>query len=61
MVDDAVEFSINNFIDLFLKDEPFELCLDEVYGITTHNYQLKMYDVTSKETTRRYLHCILRT
>ena len=59
MVDNDVEFNINNFINLFLEDGPFELYLDEVYGIATHNYRLKIYNVTSKETTqkntRRYL------
>ena len=51
MVDDDVEFNINNFIDLFLKDGPFEPYLDEVYGIATHNYQLKIYNLTFKEMT----------
>ena len=51
MVDDDVEFNINNFIDLFLEDGPFEHYLDEIYGIATHNYQLKIYNVTFKETT----------
>ena len=51
MVDDNVEFNINNFIDLFLEDRPFQLYLDKVYGIATHNYQLKIYNVTFKEAT----------
>ena len=51
MFDDDVEFNINNFIDLFLEDGPFEPYLDEIYGIATHNYQLKIYNVTFKETT----------
>ena len=42
MFDDDVEFNINNFIDLFLEDGPFEPYLDEIYGIATHNYQLKI-------------------
>ena len=50
MVDDDVEFNINNFIDLFLEDGPFEPYLDEVYGIVTHNYQLKIYNATFKKT-----------
>ena len=45
------EFNVNNFIDLFLEDGLFESCLDEVYGIATHNYMLKIYNVTFKETT----------
>ena len=51
MVDDDVEFNINNFIDLFLEDGPFEPYLDEIYGIATHNYQLNIYNVTFIETT----------
>ena len=35
IIDDDVEFNISNFIDLFLKDGPFEPYLDEVYGIDT--------------------------
>ena len=53
MVDDKVEFSINNFVDLFFKDGPFETYLDKVYGIATHNYQLKIYNVMFKETTSK--------
>ena len=45
MFDDDVEFNINNFIDLFLEDRPFEPYLDEIYGIATHNYQLKIYSI----------------
>ena len=45
------EFNVNNFIDLFLEDGLITSCLDEVYGIATHNYMLKIYNVTFKETT----------
>ena len=50
MVDDN-KFNINNFIDLFLEDGPFESYLNEVYGIATHNYQLKICNITFKQTT----------
>ena len=53
IVDDDVEFNISNFIDLFLKDGLFEPYLDEVYGIDTHNFQLKIYNVIFKETTSK--------
>ena len=46
-----VEHNVNNFIDLFLKDGIFELYLNEIYGIATHNYVLKIYNVTVKENT----------
>ena len=50
MVDDDVEININSLINLFLEDSPFEPYIDEVYGIATHNYQLKIYNVAFKET-----------
>ena len=49
--DDNHDFNVNNFIDLFLEDGLLESYLDEIYGIATHNYILKIYNVTFKETT----------
>ena len=46
-----MEFSVNNFIDLFLNGGLFESYLKKIYGIATHNYNLKIYNVTFKETT----------
>ena len=47
----AVEVNVNNFIDLFLEGGLFESYLDEIFDIATHNYVLKIYNVTFKETT----------
>ena len=44
-------YIINNFIDLFLDDEIFQPYLEEVFGIATHNYHLKIYNVIFKDTT----------
>ena len=45
LLDDKADFSINNFIDLFLDDGIFQPYLDKIFGIATHNYQLKIYNV----------------
>ena len=51
LLNNEEEFNINNFIDLFLEDGLFNPYLNEIYGIATHNYQLKIYNVTFKEFT----------
>ena len=51
VLNDKDDFNINNFIDLFLDDGIFQPYLDEIFGIATHNYQLKIYNVTFKDTT----------
>ena len=45
------KYNVNNFIDLFLEGGLFESYLDEIYVIATHNYVLKIYNVTFKENT----------
>ena len=47
--------NINNFIDLFLEDGLFHPYLDEVYGIATHNFQLRIFNVTFKESTPKQI------
>ena len=42
---------VNNFIDLFLENGIFESHLNMVFGIATHNYILKIFNVTFKEST----------
>ena len=49
--DQKIDFNVNNFIDLFLTGGLFESYLDEIFGIATHNYNLKIYNVTFKEST----------
>ena len=39
---ESVEYNVSNFIDLFLEGDIFESYLDEIYGIATHNYVLKI-------------------
>ena len=51
VLDDKDDFNINNFIKLFLDNGIFQRYLDEIFGIATHNYQLKIYNVTIKDTT----------
>ena len=46
-----VDFNINNSNDLFFENGLFESLLDKGYGIATHNYILKIYNVNFKETT----------
>ena len=47
--------NINNFIDLFLEDGLFHPYLDKVYGIATHNFQLRIFNVTFKESTPKQI------
>ena len=49
--DEEADFNVNNFIELFLENGIFESHLNMVFGIATHNYILKIYNVTFKETT----------
>ena len=49
--DKEADFNVNNFIDLFLENGIFESHLNMVFGIATHNYILKIFNVTFKETT----------
>ena len=51
--ENEVDFNINDFIDLFLKNGPFEDSLNEIYGIATHNFNLNIYSVTFKDTTEK--------
>ena len=51
LLNENVEYNVYNFIDLFLEGGIFESYLDEIYGIATHNYVLKIYNVTFKENT----------
>ena len=51
LLNENVEYNVNNFIDLFLEGSIFASYLDEIYGIATHNYVLKIYNVTFKENT----------
>ena len=46
---------VNNFIDLFLKGGIFESYSNEIFGIATHNYVLKIYNVTFKENTPKFI------
>ena len=48
-------FQVNNFKELFLEDGLFASYLNEVFGIATHNFNLKIYKVTFKETTPKSL------
>ena len=50
VLDNTDDFKINNFIDLFFDDGIFQPYLDEIFGIAMHNYQLKIYNVTFKDT-----------
>ena len=40
------QYNINDFIDLFLNEGPFETLLDKIFGIATHNFLLNIYNVT---------------
>ena len=40
------QYNINNFIDLFLNEGPFETLLNKIFGIATHNFLLNIYNVT---------------
>ena len=40
------QFTVNDFIDLFLKDGPFESLLQQIFGIATHNFLVIIYNVT---------------
>ena len=48
---DKIDFQVNNFIGLFLEGGLFETYLEEIFGIATHNYNLKIYNIAFKETT----------
>ena len=37
------QFTVNDFINLFLKDGPFEFFLQQIFGIATHNFVLNIY------------------
>ena len=50
-LDKEADFNINNFINLFLENSIFESHLNMVFGIATHNYILKIFNVTFKKTT----------
>ena len=52
-LDDKDNFNINNFIGLILDDGIFQPYLDENFGIATQNYQLKIFNVTFKDTTTK--------
>ena len=52
---DKEDFQVNNFIELFLEDGLFASYLNEVFGIATHNFNLKIYNITFKETTPKSL------
>ena len=47
---EEADFKVNNFIDLFLENGIFESHLNMVFGIATHNYILKIFNVTFKES-----------
>ena len=49
------EFQVNDFIDFFLEGGLFESLLDKIFGIATHNFNLNIYNVTSKESTPKSL------
>lgn len=44
-------FDQNDFIQLFLDDGPFNYLKEFVYGISTHNFLLKIFSVTFAPTT----------
>ena len=46
---------VNNFNDLFLEGDIFESYSNEIFGIATHNYVLKIYNVTFKENTPKFI------
>ena len=48
---DKIDFQVNNFIDLFLEGGLFKTYLEKIFGSATHNFNLKIYNVTFKETT----------
>ena len=48
---EKAEFNVNNFTNLFLEDGLFESHLNEIFGRATHNYILKIYNVTFKKAT----------
>ena len=50
------QFTVNDFIDLFLKDGPFESFLQQIFGIVTHNFLLNIYNVTFNDGIT---HCLL--
>ena len=52
---DKVNFQVNDFIKLFLEGGLFESYLDEIFGMVTHNSNLKIYNITFKETTPKSL------
>ena len=55
MLNDKEDYNINNFIDLFLEDGLFHPYLDKVYGIATHNFQLRIFNVAFKESTPKHI------
>ena len=40
------QFTVNNLIDIFLKDGSFESLLQQIFGIATYNFVLNIYNVT---------------
>ena len=52
---EKIDFQVNDSIDLFLEGGLFESYLDEICGIATHNFNLKIYNVTFKESTPKSL------
>ena len=50
---EKLKFNVNDFIDLFLNEGPFQNLLDQVFGIATHNFMLNIYNVTFNEGVDR--------
>ena len=55
MLDNNDDYNINNFIYLFLGYGWFQPYLNKIYGVATHNYMLKIYNVTFKESTSKII------
>ena len=50
---EELKLNVNDFIDLFLNQGPFQNLRYQVYGIATHNFMLNIYNVTFNEGVDR--------
>ena len=50
---EELKFNVNDFIDLFLNEGPFQNLLDQVFGIAPHDFMLNIYNVTFNEGVDR--------
>ena len=50
---EELKFNVNDFIDLFLNEGPFQNLLSQVFGIATHNFMLNIYNLSFNEGVDR--------